>query len=222
MPQQITTIELGVNCNLIKTGAGYILIDTGTSNKRAALEKKLQDLGCGPGDLKLIILTHGDIDHVGNSAYLHQKYGVKIAMHIADVEMVKRGDMSWNRKAKPDKVSLTFRILTSVMPLFLKMDKLETFTPDLTIDEDFNLKNYGLDARVVHLPGHSKGSIGILTAGGDLFCGDLMYNMLGFNYIDDLSDYKNSIEKLKKLNVKTIFPGHGKPFSIEQFRRKVR
>ena len=221
MPQEITTINLtGVNCYLIKTGDGYILIDTGFSNKRTALEKKLKDLGCLSGKLKLIILTHGDTDHAGNSAYLREKYGAKIAIHTADAEMVERGDMSVNRKTKPDKMSLIFKIISQIFPLFIKPGKFDVFSPDLTIDEDFDLSIYGLNARVIHLPGHSKGSIGVLTTEGNLFCGDLLYNMLGFNCIDDLSDYRSSIEKLKKLNVKMIFPGHGKPFSMDRFLRK--
>lgn len=198
------------------------MIDTGFSGKRAFLEKKLNDLGCQPGKLKVIILTHGDIDHAGNAAYFREKYGAKIAMHADDAGMVERGDMSVNRKTKPDKMSLIFKVLSSVMSLFIKPGIFDGFKPDLTIDESFELSPYGLDARVIHLPGHSKGSIGVLTAGGDLFCGDFLYNMLGFNMIDNLSDHRTSIEKLKKLNIRIIYPGHGKPISIDRFRRKFR
>jgi hydroxyacylglutathione hydrolase len=223
MPQAITKVNLGgVNCYLVKAGSGYLLIDTGYANRRVNLDRKLSDAGCQPGNLKLIILTHGDVDHAGNGAHLRKKYGAKIAIHAADAGMVERGDMSLNRKTKPDKMSLIFKIMSRIFPLFIKTGKFDVFKPDLAIDEGFNLSAYGSEASVVHLPGHSKGSIGILTAGGDLFCGDLLYNMLGFNCIDDLSDYRNSIEKLKKLNIRMIHPGHGKPFSMERFRRKYR
>jgi len=223
MPQEITTINLtGVNCYLLKTGEGYILIDTGFSNKRTFLEKKLRDLGCLPGRLKVVILTHGDSDHAGNSDYLRKKYGVKIAMHAADAGMVERGDMSVNRKTKPDKMSLIFKIISWTTPLFVKPAKFEVFSPDLTIDESFDLSVYGSDARIIHLPGHSKGSIGVLTTDGDLFCGDLLYNMLGFNFIDNFADFRGSIEKLKPLNIKTIFPGHGKPFPMKRFLSKYK
>jgi len=63
----------GVNCYLIETDTGYILIDTGGSNKRTDLEKELESAGCQPGNLKLIVLTHGDFDHTGNAAYLRKK-----------------------------------------------------------------------------------------------------------------------------------------------------
>jgi glyoxylase-like metal-dependent hydrolase (beta-lactamase superfamily II) len=76
MTQEIKTITLSmpfrfgsVNCYLIKTGLGYILIDTGNSNKQAELEKELEGVGCKPGNLKLIILTHGDFDHIGNAVH---------------------------------------------------------------------------------------------------------------------------------------------------------
>jgi hydroxyacylglutathione hydrolase len=134
----------------------------------------------------------------------------------ADLPMVERGDMKWNRKARPDKFSLTFKIMSSVVPLFVKTGKIDTFKPDLTVDDSFDLSEYGFNARVIHTPGHSKGSIGVLTAEGDLFCGDLLYNMLGFNFIDDLADFQSSIEKLKKLNVKMVYPGHGRPFPAKR------
>ena len=62
-----------VNCYLIKTNTGHILIDTGCSNKRTDLEKELEGAGCQPSNLKLIVLTHGDFDHAGNAAYLRKK-----------------------------------------------------------------------------------------------------------------------------------------------------
>jgi glyoxylase-like metal-dependent hydrolase (beta-lactamase superfamily II) len=77
-----------------------------------------------------------------------------------------------------------------------------------------------LSAKVIHLPGHSKGSIGVLTNEGDLFCGDLIYNFAGFSYIDNLEDFNESINKLKKLDVNILYPGHGKPFSINYFNKK--
>jgi len=77
----------------METDAGFILIDTGCSNKRVELEKRLESAGCKPGDLKLIVLTHGDFDHTGNAAYLRKKFGAKIAMHHEDSGMVERGDM---------------------------------------------------------------------------------------------------------------------------------
>jgi len=222
MTAEIKTITLGgVNCYLVKTGEGYILVDTGLSTKRARLGKELENAGCKPGNLKLIILTHGDHDHAGNCAYLREKYGTRIAMHSGDSGMVEHGDMSWNRKAKPDKFFIIFRIVS----FFVRPGKFDMFKPDLTIDEVYDLSVYGLDAKVLHIPGHSKGSLGILTSGGDLFCGDLLYNIFGkpgIRFIDDLADFNSSLGKLRSLEINTVYPGHGKPFPMESFLRNNR
>ncbi|RJQ28417.1 MAG: MBL fold metallo-hydrolase [Peptococcaceae bacterium] len=220
MSEEIKTINLGgVNCHIVETGDGYILIDTGSPTKRADFVKKLESAGCKPGNLKLIILTHGDYDHTGNAAYLRKKYGTKIAMHHDDSGMVERGDWNWNRKAKPDKFSIIFRIVS----FLIRPGKFDIFKPDLTIGEGFALSEYGLDAKVLHIPGHSKGSVGILTSTGDLFCGDLLYNIgIGIPFIDNLADFNASVEKLKKLNINTVYPGHGKPFPMEKFLKNHR
>jgi hydroxyacylglutathione hydrolase len=219
-PIEITTINFGgINCYLIKTSQKHLLIDSGFPAKRDFLEKELQRLGCKQGNLELVILTHGDHDHSGNCVYLREKYGAKIVMHADDFGMVEYSDMGWNRKTKPDKISLILRI-TRLFTSFFNPGKFEPFKPDSAIDEGFDFSPFGFDAKVLHLPGHSAGSIGILTINGDLFCGDLIYNFFnkpGGYYINDLSDYKSSIQKLKRLSIKKIFPGHGKPFLLENF-----
>jgi len=135
-------------------------------------------------------------------------------MHKDDSGMVERGDMSWNRKAKPDKFSITFRTVS----FFIRPGKFDTFKPDIYVENGQGLSEYGCDAKVLHLPGHSKGSIGILTIGGDMFCGDLLYNIgIGIPFIDDLADFNASVEKLKKLSTNTVYPGHGKSFPMERF-----
>lgn len=217
MPREIKTISLllpyklgRVNCYLIEINTGYILIDTEGSNRRTDLEKELESADCKPGSLKLIVLTHGDFDHTGNAAYLRKKFGTKIAMHYDDSGMVECGNMFWNRK-RPN------ILIRSIVRNLSGFGKSETFTPDLYIDEESNLSEYGFDARVLHIPGHSKGSIGILTAGGDLFCGDLLSNTdkPPLNSImDDLATANASLEKLKSLSINTIYPGHGKPFPL--------
>ena len=207
-----------VNCYLIETDIGYILIDTGCSNKRTELEKELERAGCKPGNLKLIVLTHGDFDHTSNAAYLREKFGARIAMHHDDSGMSERGDMFWNRRKGNILLGMISRILFG-------FGKKERFKPDLYIEDGYNLSEYGFDANVLHIPGHSKGSIGILTADGDLFCGDLLENTdkpVLSSIIDDLAAANASVEKLKSLKINTVYPGHGKPFPMELFTKNHR
>ena len=220
MPHEIKTISLllpyrlgSVNCYLIKTDIGHILIDTGCSNRRTDLEKELESAGCKPGNLKLIVLTHGDFDHTGNAAYLRKIFGTKIAMHYDDSGMVERGNMFWKRR----KSNIFLRIIA---PILFGFGKSQRFKPDSYIEDGDDLSEHGFDAKVLHIPGHSKGSIGILTAGGDLFCGDLLENKdkpVINSIMDDSVAANASVEKLKSLKIDTVYPGHGKPFPIRVY-----
>ncbi|HVP17516.1 MAG TPA: MBL fold metallo-hydrolase, partial [Spirochaetia bacterium] len=169
----------------------------------------------------LVLLTHGDSDHAGNAAYLQREYGAKVAIHRDDAGMVEHGDMGWNRKKKPDAMSFIMKLMAFVMQVILKAAAFETFTPDLLVDESFDMSRYGLEASILHLPGHSKGSIGILTPAGALYCGDLLYNMPGFCCIDTLGDFESSVRKLKDRGITTIYPGHGKAFREGRFPRSL-
>ena len=208
-------LNVSVNCYLVRTGDGFVLIDTGRTNKRGAIEKELESAGCQPGNLRLIVLTHGDFDHCGNAAYLREKFGAHIAMHRDDSGMVERGDMLWNR----NKQNILFRV---IFKLFIRLSKSDRFKPDLFIDEGYDFSGYGFDARVLDIPGHSKGSISILTASGDLFCGDLLANVDKpdiWSIIDDSVAAHDSVEKLRSLQINTVYPGHGQPFPMELFMK---
>ena len=202
-----------INCYLVKTDTGFILIDPGRASKRTKLEKELESAGCQPGNLKLIVLTHGDFDHTGNAAYLRKKFGTRIAMHYDDSGMAERGDMFWNRKNPNVLIRIMF-------DLFFGLRKSDRFKPDLYIEDGYDLSGYEFGAKVLHLPGHSKGSIGILTADGNLFCGDLFMNMnqpAPTSLVDDLAELNSSIGKLKSLKINTVYPGHGKSFPMSSF-----
>jgi glyoxylase-like metal-dependent hydrolase (beta-lactamase superfamily II) len=202
-----------VNCYLVETGRGFLLIDTGASNQRTELDRELLNAGCRPGNLGLIILTHGDFDHIGNAAHLRDKSGASIAMHGDDAGMAEHADMFWSRSSG----SAIFRILA---PILFRFPKSNRFEPDLHVGEGYDLSEHGLDARVLSIPGHSKGSIGILTANGDLFCGDLLENTkqpASNSLMDDAAACEASIEKLQGLGIATVYPGHGEPFPMERF-----
>jgi len=199
-----------VNCYLIQSDSGYLLIDSGASFSRKDLLRELEGAGCQASLLKLIVLTHGDFDHTGNAATLRRAFGAKIAMHRDDAGMAQMGDMFVNRK-QPNV------IIRKMIPFFIGFRKAERFTPDVLLEDGDDLSPYGFDARVFSIPGHSKGSLGVLTAAGDLFCGDLLVNTdkPALNtLIDDLPAAEASLQKLRGLGVGTVYPGHGTSFPM--------
>lgn len=217
--QEIRTLTFhyltDTNSYLVKTDTGYVLIDTGHSTNRNDLEGELEKAGCTPGNLRLILVTHGHFDHTGNCAYLREKYGAEIAMHRGDLKMVESGDMFYNR-------GIITRRIAKMMFFLLKSGNFDRFKPDIFLEDGQDLTMYGLEAKVIHIPGHSKGSMGILTTGGDLVCGDLLTNIkepTKNTLVDDKEELDASIEKITSLGINSVYPGHGMSFSMEQFMK---
>jgi hydroxyacylglutathione hydrolase len=224
MPQTVIPLTLGssvfsVNCYLIKTDLGFVLVDTGTKMKRTKLAEKLSAHGCTPGSLKLIFITHGDADHIGSAAYLRAAFGAPIAMHEGDVPMSESGDMFSGRKP-PN------RLLRAIAPLVMRIPEEDRFAPDVLVEEGSDLEQYGLArARVLLLRGHSAGSIALLLADGSLLCGDVLENRkaprLG-SIMDDVPAAEASVERLTAIGLGTVYPGHGSPFAFADLARPSR
>jgi glyoxylase-like metal-dependent hydrolase (beta-lactamase superfamily II) len=197
----------------VSTDTGFLLIDTGVANGRVELEGALASAGCAPGDLELIILTHGDFDHTGNAAYLRDRFGARIGMHPDDVGMAQHRDMFSNRSSGNALVRL-------VAPLLFRFPRSSCFEPDVLLQDGDDLSAYGFAAQILSIPGHSLGSIGILTARGGLFCGDLLENVgepKTNSIMDDAAACAASIEKLRGFEIDTVYPGHGDPFPMDAF-----
>lgn len=233
--QEIFRIDLnGVNCYLGKQNEKFILFDTGGhiildkqfDNRYNALINKLKTYGCTPENLKLIVLTHGDNDHVANAPALRDYFGAKIAMHENDIKMVESPDIDMLMnlfKYRGIIFKLVFFFMKKqIRKIMMKtLDDYQKFTPDVFLTDGDSLNEYGFDAKILHLPGHTRGSIAILTSNGKLIAGDLFtvnkkpeIAMLAY----DFNILKASINKVKSIGAKTVLPGHGNPFELKDFK----
>ena len=219
MGSLIVPINLGgVNAYCVKTGSAFILFDCGFAANREQLEKVLLTAGVLPGNLNLLALTHGDIDHTGNCVYLRRKYGVPIAMHAADALMVEKGDFNTHRRVNSFLMRAMHVLFKSRFTAMLA--GFEKFTPDLFLEEGQNLLQYGLDALILHTPGHTPGSLCFLLPDGDLISGDILQNRSTPRpsaIVDDPLRMAASLQRLKSLQVNTVYPGHGKPFKMSLY-----
>ncbi|MBN1369751.1 MAG: MBL fold metallo-hydrolase [Dehalococcoidaceae bacterium] len=207
--------NVNVNCYLIKSNGRFFLIDTGMPGKRHHIERELVDSGCLPGNLELIILTHGDKDHCGNAVYFREKFGARIAMHRNDSGMTREGDMFFNRKPPG-------RIVEKLFKPVMGLGKKDRFEPDILLEDGDELTRFGWDATILHLPGHSSGSIAILARDGALFCGDILADIKHpdvWSIVDNAEQMSSSVAKIKRLNAKIVYPGHGRPFPWKAFER---
>lgn len=192
-----------VNCYIVAENGNAILIDTGRKKYR---EKVLKE--CRKFSVNLIVLTHGHLDHCQNAAYLADALSVPIAMHEKDRNLIPD-----NRTQLLSAKTFLGKIVLSVSLHSFDKDVLDVFEPTVYLKDGDNLSAYGVDARVVEMPGHTDGSIG-LKIGDGLFVGDALMNMffptVAMLYTDEKM-MKQSARQISGMGKLKIYFGHGKP-----------
>lgn len=181
------------NCYFIKTCRNNILIITGSIICPKKIESKLSELNYN-NKIDLIILTQFCKYQHKNINYLKNKYNSQVAMHVIDYMI------------QDDQMSFISTIQQYTLKLIYKVLNIQSFAPDLVIDEGYNLSEYGLNARVLNLSSFAKRTIGILTDEGELFCDDV--------FIPTNNSSKIVLERFKKLLVDIIYSGKGSPIAI--------
>jgi glyoxylase-like metal-dependent hydrolase (beta-lactamase superfamily II) len=73
-----------VNCYLVDTVDGPVLIDTGLPRTWPVLRRALAAVGLVPDDLATVYLTHGHFDHVGMADRLQREHRVPVHVHEDD------------------------------------------------------------------------------------------------------------------------------------------
>lgn len=155
-----------VNCYIVADNGRAILIDTGRTKYREKILEK-----CKEFHVSLIVLTHGHMDHCQNAAYLAGALQIPIAMSEKDINLIPD-----NRKQPLSAKTLLGKMVLSVSLSSFEKDSLETFEPAIYLKNGDNLSDYGIEAEIVELPGHTKGSIGVKME-DSLFVGDALMNM---------------------------------------------
>lgn len=207
----ITQIKAGSNCYLVSQEDSSILIDTGLKGN----EKKILE-ACQGKNVKLIVLTHGHIDHIQNAAYLAKQLQVPIAMHKSDVALI-QNNLCREMKSK----GFLGNIVRFFSVMSAKHTVIQSFIPEVILKEGDKLLKYGIDGEVLELPGHTEGSIGIML-GNNLFVGDALMNMFGPGeslLYENYEEMQKSAKKITDEGKKIIYFGHGK--AVEN-RRWVR
>jgi hydroxyacylglutathione hydrolase len=184
----------------------------------------LERLFLNPGEIKLIVLTHGHWDHIGSARVIKNITGAKIALH--------RAEKDWLEKSlKPMSPAVTFwgECLTQAIKPFLPGIHIPAADVDCILeDSELSLSEYGIPGRIIPTPGHSRGSISVLLDTGEAFVGDLAMNAFPLCLrptlpivADDIRVVKESWKQLLSLGTKTVYPAHGKPFPAAVIRRHL-
>lgn len=191
------------NLYVIKGKYGDVLIDTGFICIKKPLKKWLDNF-----NIKLIILTHAHVDHIWNVAYLKKLYNCEIAIGKLDVKNIN------NREISSTPSNNRHKYWTKLMHFGMKKFIPKAFDIDYELEDKQIIKKYGLKLKIVSLPGHTVGSIGIVYK-DYLFCGDALVNRkirkVEIAYQNQNNDSAiDSVLKIIELNPKLIFIGHDK------------
>lgn len=193
-----------VNCYIVTNEDKAILIDTGRKKYREKILEK-----CKEYHVNLIVLTHGHIDHCQNAAYLANALGIPVVMSEKDINMIPD-----NRKQPMSAKTFLGKFVRLISLSSFEKDTLDVFEPTVYLKNGDNLNEYGVEAKVVELPGHTNGSIGLEIEGDKLFVGDALMNMVyptvAMLYVDE-QEMLSSAKYISELGKKTIYFGHGKP-----------
>ena len=191
------------NAYLLYDGANAALVDT----CRAQYKEKILEW-CKTKNVRLIVLTHGHVDHIQNAAFLSKELNAPIAMHKADYCLIN------NNLAEPMSAhSLLGKFILKLSQKSFEADNIEPFEPKIFLREGDSLQEYGVSAMVIELPGHTKGSIGIKTGDG-VIVGDALMNMFypaKSPLYGDRAAMEKSAERISSFDDVMIYFGHGKP-----------
>lgn len=209
---EIHRIKCGnVNCYIVENGTSGILVDTG---KKEYVGKVIE--ACKSYNIKLIILTHAHFDHAENAAEISNTLGVPIGMNENDSNLILS-----NTSQSLSAASILGKFVLSASLREFSIRAMPEFKPDLWLYDDDCLSEYGMDdARIITLPGHTAGSIGIDVDHKYLIVGDALMNMFYPAVSMLYHNRKHMLESAKKISStgsRTIYFGHGRPVSNRQW-----
>jgi glyoxylase-like metal-dependent hydrolase (beta-lactamase superfamily II) len=205
-----------VNCYLVEDAGQITIIDAGLPGQWRELLDELGRMGRSLDDVRALLLTHGDTDHIGFAARLHRERGVPIYVHTLDAGRargeIKKATTGWGpMKLRP----LAGFIVYSAPRGGLRVppvQELETIEAGATLDVPGA-------PRVIAMPGHTPGSVAYHLPTLDAVCvGDAMTTRSVLTgaagpgpapFTLDPAQASVSIEQLATLDARWVLPGHG-------------
>jgi glyoxylase-like metal-dependent hydrolase (beta-lactamase superfamily II) len=218
-----------INAYLIEGSKGCLLVDAGwnTDESFTTFHNKLVKNGFAFNDIKQILVTHVHPDHYGMAGRIRALSGATMVMHHLEKEFIEpryvnmelllhQTDRMLLANGVPEKEMVKMRDST----LGLESYVIPTM-PDKTLHDGETLTTGDFTFRVIWTPGHSSGHVCLYEPENKiLLSGDHILPKITPNIgvhpqsiENPLGRYLNSLQEMKKLDVKIVLPGHDQPFT---------
>lgn len=189
---------------LLEYPHGLYLIDSGSPGRQAEVLGMMKSLG--RDDLKLIWITHAHYDHYGSAAALRERTGAPIGVHPADEESMLHGRSplgAWRGRGA---------VLILANALLARLWPMTPTRPDFLLEDGGTLERFGLEASILHTPGHTPGHTCVLLDDSTAFAADLLARIPRPRLQDllatDWSHLPASLARLQAAQPERIFTGH--------------
>lgn len=220
-----------VNSYLVEENGSVTIIDAGLPAYWRDLPAELAAMGRTLDDVRAVVLTHGDTDHVGFAEQIRRERDIPVFVHELDAGRARGEERKPNSGWGPVKVGpLVGFLLYSGRRGGLRVPPLtdvQTFGDGATLDVPGS-------PRVVHIPGHTPGSVALHVPAVDaVFVGDalttrsVLTGELGPRlapFTLDPAQALSSLTKLDDVSAAWVLPGHGEAWGggLTEALRQIR
>ena len=208
-----------VACYLVDAADGVLLIDAGIAGQYPELIEELAAMGRTVSDVRGIVLTHGDEDHIGFAERLRVSAAIPVWVHEADAGRA-RGEgkpaTGWGRVRLGAVLGFLWYAARHGGLKTQYLTHVETFADGAVLDLPGS-------PRIIGLPGHSPGSVAVHVPAVDaVFVGDalttrnVLTGALGpapAPFTDEPERAAESMRRLAQVDARWVLPGHGAPWA---------
>ncbi len=207
------------NSYFISTGTLNILVDTGKESAYNRLKLNIDSLKLTNKKITFLILTHTHFDHCQNAAKIKEQENCTIIVSEKEKKSIENGYTSLPNG------TLVFTRLISFLGNWIGKKRFgyKPFIPDILLDEEFDLMDYGLNIKLIKTEGHSSGSISVIVDNEIAIVGDAIFGVFKNSvfppYADKIEEMIESWGKLLNTDCNIFLPGHGKEVRRELLQK---
>jgi glyoxylase-like metal-dependent hydrolase (beta-lactamase superfamily II) len=198
------------NVFFIEDDGQLVLVDAGMRGDAGAILRAAGRLGWPGRSLREIVITHGDIDHLGAAGQLAETTGAAVIAHRAELPLI--AARGYRPLASHSRIARLARPLSHPM-MRAMCSRVPIHVARVVEDGDELAGGF----RVVHTPGHTPGHIALYhPLKRALLAGDALSNLVGVHgptglFTPDMPLARASMRRLAELDVEVAGFGHGPP-----------